>query len=165
MRHHDLQGTFSAGNVSGKQFLPGIRHGCQKLVFIPADQLEHFLVFFSGRSIIICRFDISSFVMDGIIVAEESVSVECAVKCKNPRLFQAGDKLFHRFFGWCSSIGSHMGKKTNPTRCLFHLFGHTGCPLSWIISFWIISLTQQGIVQMSCLPRMGGCHRLLSRSG
>ena len=36
-------------SILGKQFLLGIRHGSQKFILIPADELEHLLVLFTGR--------------------------------------------------------------------------------------------------------------------
>jgi hypothetical protein len=36
----------------------------------------------------------------------------CRKMQKSPAV-QAGEKLFQRFFAWCSSVGSHMGQQTD----------------------------------------------------
>jgi hypothetical protein len=51
---------------------------------------------------------------------------------KSPAV-QAGEKLFQRFFAWCSSVGSHMGQQTNATGYLLRLFRHGAKPLLQII--------------------------------
>ena len=52
----------------------------------------------------------------------------CHKTQKSPA-FEAGDELFHRFFAWCSSVGSHMGQQTYGAGPFFRLIFHRKSPL------------------------------------
>jgi hypothetical protein len=49
----------------------------------------------------------------------------CRKMQKSPAV-QAGEKLFQRFFAWCSSVGSHMGQQTSTNIRFSWRFTHGG---------------------------------------